>query len=603
MRGGALFMAVASLVLPLSSCSGNKGQAAKPPTMATKEGQESNPSNRWNIIPAMSDNSQNDDAKKLHDFDRALFVGAPDILNAYYEYDDPQNYYTEWPTDGLVSYGQEEYTQAVKSYQECIDYLEALNQDNLSESEKRLVEDMIFDFETKRDYYSYAEFIPALTPTSGNQVLYPLLLSLIQFKSKADIDRYLKVLDDFYDFFLKAIEIEEDRSKAGIGWSDENLDLMIKDCENMIANKNVHFMKTTFESRVGALKLSSTEERSYNEKNMSLLEEKYFPIYELMIKRLTALKGSKKSSDYLASTTRGREYYQTLFKLRTGTSISVDDGIDKLQAKIDEVFDQYYPIWQKRGSIFPFGGLDFDEAREWCERFTKEHFPAISANTVSVYEVPKEFKDTMPPAAYYVSPIDNYTKHTVWLNSGLVGDARYSMYTLISHEMYPGHLYQHQYQAENLDNCYQSFGASTPYAEGWAQYAEWMMIHYAPFEQEMAEAAWMAEMLFSALIAARLSIGVDYQGWDYDRCLTYVKKYKQDEKVMDEYWERITSSQGYALEYAFGYMMTSEIIDDAAKRLDGKCTLEEVVEAYLNLGCAPYEVLSRDMDKFVKENS
>ena len=112
----------------------------------------------------------------------------------------------------------------------------------------------------------------------------------------------------------------------------------------------------------------------------------------------------------------------------------------------------------------------------------------------------------------------------------------------------------------------------------------------------------MADLLYSTYIAARLSIGVEYEGWTREDCDEYLRRYGQDDvSVQDEYWSRITGEQLYALEYAFGFLFTSQIIDGAVAELDGICTKDEVMQAYLDLGCAPFAVLQADMDKYVAE--
>ena len=319
----------------------------------------------------------------------------------------------------------------------------------------------------------------------------------------------------------------------------------------------------------------------------------------MLIEKLPELKGMCNDSPYLASTADGKAYYEALFHLSAGTDMSVEECTELLQAKITEIYDRYLPIWQTKGNYFSYGDLSFDDARKWCERFTAEHFPEISANDVMIFNVPEKFSESMQPATYYSAPIDNFTKHTVWVNTGLVENPEYNMFTLISHEMYPGHLYQHQYQAENLESRYQVFATSKPYAEGWAKYAEWTMIHYAPFDQQMAENAWMASLLYSILIAARMSIGIEYEGWSYEDCEAYLGRYGQDSSVMKEYWSSLTAEQCFAVDYAFGFIFTSEIIDGAVEELDGICTKEEVMKAYLDLGCAPFPILKEDMQKFV----
>jgi uncharacterized protein (DUF885 family) len=478
--------------------------------------------------------------------------------------------------------------------------LAALDPADLSEAQNRAIAYMCYDFHYRSEMYSHFYYIPQLNPMGGKQVVYPLLISLIPFESEEDVDRYFKILGDTKDFFTLAFEAEKSRSDMGLGWNDECIDRIIQDCVKMQKDHDTNFMKTTFEERVEKLDLSDRRKEELLQKNQELLDLYYYPAMEMLIEKLPELKGKCNDAPYLAATAEGKAYYEALFHSKTGVETSVEDCTKLLQDKIDEIYEEYMPQWKKKGSYFTFGDLEFEEASEWCKRFTEENLPEISDHDVSVYEIPRQLYDSIQPARYYPAPIDNYTKHTVWLNVAMLDDPRYDMFTLVSHEMYPGHLYQHQYQAENLESRYQIFGMSEPYAEGWAQYSEKLMIQYAPFDRNQADLALTASFLYSTFISARLSIGVEYEGWSYEDCKTYVMHYGQDETVVDEYWKRITAEQGYSLEYAFGYIFTSEILDSSIEALDGICSQKEVLQAYLDLGCAPFDVLKKDMEAFVE---
>ncbi|MBP5491814.1 MAG: DUF885 domain-containing protein [Clostridiales bacterium] len=597
-----LLSASGMLFMPLSACS--KDESIATPPLADDGGKYpgERSSVNWDDVVAPTYVAQTPESMELHDFDLSYFVGISDILNAYYVYDDPTQFYTNWPSEGLYYPTEADYTIASDSYRDCIEYLKGFDRTQLTDEDLRLLDDMIFDFSCREEVYKYYYYLPQFFPRGGIQVTYPLLTSLIQFTSKSDVERYFLILEDYGDYFAKAVETEKSRSAMGIGWGDEHLDQIIADCQTILDNKATGFMKTTFESRLGALHLSQQETEDYLARNQELLDTVVYPAFEMMVTELTALKGTGSDSVYLASTPEGKAFYEAYFRMNAGVDLSVDECTRILQDKIDAIYAEYEPRWVTRGSYFTFGDMEFQEAWDWCERFTRDHFPEILNNEVSVYEVPKDFSDSMQPATYYVSPIDKFTKHSVWVNTGLVEDDLYDMFTLISHEMYPGHLYQHQYQAENLNNYYQAFAASLPYAEGWAQYSEWIMIHYAPFDQEMAENAWMGQTLYSTLIAARLSIGIEYEGWSYSDCLAYIEKYDQDDTVMQDYWTHITSSQCYAVEYAMGYIFTEQILDHALEELDGKVAPEEIYKAYLDLGCAPFEVLEKYMNEYIDEN-
>ena len=126
----ALSLIVGMLTFPLTGCSlifSGDGTYATPPTFFGdgKSGRSS------------SQGAQTD-SKKLHDFDLSYFVGGSDILTSYYTYDNPKNFYTDWPTEGLHFASDEDYKKASDSCRQCIDYLEELDRNNLSDNEIRL---------------------------------------------------------------------------------------------------------------------------------------------------------------------------------------------------------------------------------------------------------------------------------------------------------------------------------------------------------------------------------------------------------------------------------------------------------------------------------
>ena len=594
----------ALLIAPLSGCSStmDPNNIPKPPVATTNEKGETETNQvNWQGVSNPDDNLT-EAARILRDYDMGVFAGASDILNAYYSFDVPENYYTSWPTTGLYYPTDEDYTQAAQAYAEYAKTIADLDPSELTEEQQRVVAYMCYDFTYESEIYKHPLYIPQLNPMGGKQIVYPLLTSLIQFRTKEDVERYFLILGDYYTFFEKAADTEQKRSERGIGWNDENLDRIIADCQKMLENQDTHFLVTTFETRLDALDLTDKEREDYINRNRELLDTVYFPTMEMLIERLTSLKGLCNDAPYLAETAEGRKYYEALFHQKTGVEMSVEECTDLLEETIKDLYDEYLPRWKQDGNYFTFGDLSFDDAIEWCKRFSADHLPEIQKNDVMIYDVPTEFKDSMQPASYYLSPIDNYTRHTVWVNRGMVDAPNYNMFTLVTHEMYPGHLYQHQYQAEHLWSKYQVFATSLPYAEGWAQYTEWTMIHYAPFDQQQAENAWKASLLYSTLLAARMSIGVEYEGWSRTECDGYLSRYGQsDPAVQEEYWLRITGEQGYALEYAFGFIFTSQILDHAAEELQGICTKDEVMVAYLDLGCAPFAVLEADMEKFIEE--
>ena len=228
------------IAMPLSACSKTMDpkNIAKPPVATTNERGQKDPDKvDWGALETEPE-ELTEAAKTLRDIDMGYFVGAPDILNAYYMFDDPQKYYSDWPTVGLHFPTDEEYNSSPAAYRDIISLLEGLDQSQLDESQIREIKDMLFDFNAYAKLYENWIYAPQLNPMGGKQMTYPLLTSLIQFRSKADVERYLLILGDYYTFFSRAVEVERMRSEKGIGWNDENLDRIIADCQRMQENRD-----------------------------------------------------------------------------------------------------------------------------------------------------------------------------------------------------------------------------------------------------------------------------------------------------------------------------------------------------------------------------
>ena len=204
----------AILIAPLGACSKDvdPDKIAKPraATTATDSagGLLPDDDQKWLSVGHGSDD-ESEASQLFRYYDMGIFVGSSDILTAYYSYDDPKNYYCDWPTVGLHFPTEEEYTQAATGYSDFAKELASLNPDDLSEGQNRAIKDMCYDFLYMSEEYKYYQYVPHLNPMGGKQILYPLLTSLIQFNSKDDVMRYFVILEDYLDFFTRVFEAEK----------------------------------------------------------------------------------------------------------------------------------------------------------------------------------------------------------------------------------------------------------------------------------------------------------------------------------------------------------------------------------------------------------
>ena len=108
-----MISAGAILCAPLASCSsGGRDKVARPPVASTDENGNVISGNQWGDRPSDDDTEA---AKTFRDYDKGLFIGASDLLNAYYAFDDPKNYYSDWPTVGLLFPQSTDYSSAAST--------------------------------------------------------------------------------------------------------------------------------------------------------------------------------------------------------------------------------------------------------------------------------------------------------------------------------------------------------------------------------------------------------------------------------------------------------------------------------------------------------
>ncbi len=162
----AMISAGALISAPLSACSrsADPDKVAKPPLSQTDENGNVISGNNWG--GRQSDPSSQAE-KTFREYDMGMFVGASDLLNAYYAFDDPKNYYSDWPTVGLHFPKLEDYQNASSTYEMLRGNLSSLDSSELNDAQNRAIKDMCFDFQYMSEMYKHSYYIPQLNPYSA----------------------------------------------------------------------------------------------------------------------------------------------------------------------------------------------------------------------------------------------------------------------------------------------------------------------------------------------------------------------------------------------------------------------------------------------------
>lgn len=343
----------------------------------------------------------------------------------------------------------------------------------------------------------YPYLAEPLSPSSGVSSELPILFSEYRLDDKADIENYLSILNQIPAYFDGLLLYEQEKAQAGLFMSDQTADRVIAQCTDLLnpaaLQDGTHFLHLTFEDRLHMLisknVLTAEEADYYVSEHDRLLTTVVAPAYDRLADGLTLLKGSGKNTCGLAGQENGREYYQALVRLRTGSYRDISEIKRLLARDIRLNYESLLALLSanpklknmisESPSLLP--EMTPEDILADLQEEIGEEYPPIPAGKSdepihsTIKYVDESLEAYSAPAFYMMPPIDNICENLICLNARDTQDDL-ALYTTLAHEGYPGHLYQTVYskryqEQENLLplGSILYYGG---YVEGWAMYVE-----------------------------------------------------------------------------------------------------------------------------------
>lgn len=488
-----------------------------------------------------------------------------------------------------------------------LNQLKSFNYGDLSK-EQQIIYDMLkYNLELQLEYCDLYLYGTELTPYTGINVVLPTLLTNYNFYSKEDVDDYIAILNDTPRYFKQVIQFENLRSKNGLFMSDDVAGAVVKQCEDFIdSNKNDNtFLISTFNTRIDDLQgLSQAEKDSYKSANKKAVLETFVPSYKILIDGVESLKGTSKYSTGLSATADGKKYYEYLIKSDFGWSKSIDD--------LDAFLDQYITssVLYLQGSIdanlenrlidFKFTQTDPKASLEDLREKLKKDFPDAPNVDYTIKSIDKSLEKNSNPAMYLLPQIDNYTENIILINE--LDCTPDSLYPILAHEGYPGHLYQSTYFASKNPNPIRRLLAPNAYMEGWATYVELYSYTLDDKANDDNAYAFMAnnQRLLLA-IYAKMDIGVNYYGWSKDFLDSYLRDWGISGSFnLDEIYRYLISEPASYPRYAVGGFAFEEWKTTAKAGLGSKFDTKKFHQFLLDLGPAQFDIVDKELAKWIQ---
>lgn len=425
------------------------------------------------------------------------------------------------------------------------------NYNDLNEKQQVWYDYLATYFNNRSDYKDFYYFQDDfLGSYLGFQAELPIYLAEYGFSRKHDIENFFNLINSAAENFPKYVDYERERVQNGYGRADFVYVGSIEQCENFTGvdirggetqnTETENFLIPLFKSKIANCSFLTEEEKAtYNDRIAPAVNDVLIPAYVKLGQGVTEFIGNENNNQKgLAHYENGKKYYELLFRDATGVSDSVETALQKILTDYNASISESKAIVSKIQSEY---GLSSDEISDKLdalmdsdlENWTIDKmydtvgelrgliandFPALTAcGQIVLKEIDPSLKDNYSPAAYFTSKLDDMNANQVIIvNTYSDNLSSYNTFDLLSHEGFPGHLYQDVYfKNSGLPKTIRAM-SSSGYMEGWATYAENYAAKYFRPDTllNLLYKLYLLENKTSQYIVATADIKVNYEGLD-----------------------------------------------------------------------------------------
>lgn len=442
---------------------------------------------------------------------------------------------------------------------------------------------------------------------SGMQSNIMTLFTEYTIYSEQDMKDLVTLMNDTKTYLASINEYMKKQKEVGTFMSDKNVDELSNYCDKIISGEEGKGMVEVVKANIDAFNdVDTAKKDTYKAEIDEAFTSSVVPGYQSIKDTVNDLKSSDNNQLGLAHVKDGKAYYELLYRNYTGSTLSVKDASKMLDTKITSLIQdmsktalKYQDAFQAMIAGDVKSGYDgYMDMLKGLDTWKNKDFPSIEVPEYEAVPAPKTVSDGV--AAYYVIPrIDSDDINKIRVNEKS-GDVT-SMETLhtIAHEGLPGHLYQTNYAKQYIKTPYRLVACNyLGYTEGYANYAAAMAMNASKADEGTILLSTIMNDLNWALMS-RLDIGIHYDGWTKEEAVKNMDQYNMG-SIIDEVYDNLQTNPAAYLSYGVGYFEILDMKKKAQETLGDSFTELEFNTALLKSGDAPFSIVQKNIDAYVK---
>lgn len=533
---------------------------------------------------------------------------SEDYLSTHFAMIDRTKYGIEKPE---VTLGEIESDEEVTLYKERLDILSKINADELSKQDR-------ITYDTLVNYYNLMQELNdcqydygfVFTPNSG--INNNLITNFTEFEIRNEEDAidFITLVNDSGRYIDLCIDYTKDQAEDGIVQNDDTIEAIVEQCRRFIANVDDNEVIKAYNAFIDKLNLEKATE--YKKQLAEAVKDVLLPAYERIIDMYMDLSGTATNKFGLCNYEGGKEYYSVMFKYRSSSSMSVETAEKSLEKEINSLVSKIVRIQSQLSDeemlqfdYSDYGYNDPYDMLDYLKKAMADDFPSIPEVNYTVDYLDPSVTSENVVAYYLIAPIDNLTENIIKCNQSYCKDDPSYLCITLSHEGYPGHLYQHTYYFAN--NPMQLIRYNLDYSgftEGWAMYVEDYAYKYFDDSTKIRNLN-IYYNRFNYFLEAYCDILINYEGYDVDDVSNYLQNFfvkDYADELAESLYPTLVSDPLMFVPYAMGYYQMVKLYDNAERRLATKFDVKEFNKLILDCGTTSFDILEQEVNKYIEEN-
>lgn len=492
-----------------------------------------------------------------------------------------------------------------------------VDEEEFNKTEKQLEDLLAFDYDklSLRQQYDYDLLHYSLLETlcgleyskynlifsSSSQFSDGIVTNLMEFAmyDEESEEDFLAVLKDVPNYINEAIEYSKQQSNDGLYHSDDMLDEEISYIDNLISSngKSIYEHYKEYDIYPGV---------------KELVENEVIPAFVTLKEYLNTLYGKTKSDKlaltkinngyaeytYITNTSNNGDMYAIYTQLIEVYSDWVNNFINAYQNN-EHILEDYEDFLNDDKAI----NLSAEDMLEYLRNNSSKRYEYLEDANYVVSALDTLGDSTL---GYYVSPpIDNLNQNVIRVNAKINNEDydQMSVFEVMAHEGFPGHLYQNIYFQQKNPHKFRATQSFIGYTEGYADLAAMDAIDMLNVDDGYKAVAKLNSITFNShLLLSIVDLGVNYFGWDVNTIGNKLEKLFLDKAIAQPLYDMVVAMPGTFVRYGVGYVSHLNLRKKAMDELGDKFDFVAYDRAIIENGPLPFAILEGVVEDYINEN-